>query len=41
MDGIYHVVRAFPEEDILHTEGDIDPIRDIEIINHELRAKDL
>ena len=41
VDGIYHVVRAFPDEDIMHNEGDIDPIRDIEIINGELRSKDL
>lgn len=41
VDGIYHVLRAFPDEDIMHNEGDIDPIRDIEIINGELRAKDL
>jgi len=41
VDGIYHVVRAFPNDDIIHNEGDLDPIRDIEIINGELRAKDL
>ena len=41
VDGIYHVIRAFPDEDIMHNEGEIDPIRDIEIINGELRAKDL
>ena len=41
VDGIYHVVRAFPDEEVIHTDGDIDPIRDIETINHELRAKDL
>ena len=41
VDGIYHVVRAFPDEDIIHNEGELDPIRDIEIINFELRAKDL
>jgi obg-like ATPase 1 len=41
VDGIYHVVRAFPDDDIIHNEGELDPIRDIEIINHELRAKDL
>jgi len=41
VDGIYHVVRAFPDADVMHNEGDIDPIRDIEIINFELRAKDL
>lgn len=41
VDGIYHVVRAFPNEEVIHEEGDIDPIRDIEIINGELIAKDL
>ena len=41
VDGIYHVVRAFPNEEVVHEEGDVDPIRDIEIINAELRAKDL
>ena len=41
VDGIYHVVRAFPDDDIIHNEGELDPIRDIEIINFELRAKDL
>ena len=41
VDGIYHVVRAFPDEDVMHNEGDLDPLRDIEIINFELRAKDL
>lgn len=41
VDGIYHVVRAFDNPDIIHNEGDIDPIRDMEIINGELIAKDL
>lgn len=41
VDGIYHVVRGFPDEDVTHTEGELDPIRDMEIINFELRAKDL
>jgi obg-like ATPase 1 len=41
VDGIYHVVRAFPNEEILHNDGEVDPIRDIETINFELRAKDL
>lgn len=40
MDGIYHVVRAFPNEEVVHEEGDVNPIRDIEIINGELIAKD-
>jgi ribosome-binding ATPase YchF (GTP1/OBG family) len=41
VDGIYHVVRAFPNEEVMHNDGEIDPIRDIETINGELIAKDL
>ena len=41
VDGIYHVVRAFPDEDVTHNDGEVDPIRDIETINGELRAKDM
>ncbi|CAF3841639.1 unnamed protein product [Rotaria sordida] len=40
-DGIFHMVRLFDEVDIAHVEGNIDPIRDIEIIHDELRLKDL
>lgn len=36
VDGIYHVVRAFNNEEIMHTEGDLDPIRDLDIITNEL-----
>lgn len=41
VDGIYHVVRGFPDEDVTHADGEVDPIRDMETINGELRAKDL
>jgi obg-like ATPase 1 len=41
VDGIFHVVRAFPNEEVIHEEGELDPIRDIEIINNELISKDL
>lgn len=41
VDGIYHVVRAFPNEEVIHEEGDVDPIRDMEIISNELIQKDL
>jgi len=41
VDGIYHVVRAFDDPDIIHEVGDVDPIRDMEIIAGELIAKDL
>lgn len=40
-DGIYHVVRAFTDPDVIHTENDVDPVRDMEIIVGELIAKDL
>lgn len=40
-DGIYHMIRVFDNEEIVHVEGGVDPIRDIEIINEELRLKDL
>ncbi|SHH70702.1 hypothetical protein SAMN02745135_01763 [Caloranaerobacter azorensis DSM 13643] len=38
---IVHVVRCFEDENITHVEGNIDPIRDIEIINLELILSDL
>lgn len=40
-DAIIHVVRCFDNEDIVHVEGDIDPLRDIEIINLELIMSDI
>ena len=41
VDGIYHVCRAFSgeEDGIVHTEGEVDPIRDLQIIRGELIAK--
>jgi obg-like ATPase 1 len=41
VDGIYHMVRIFADPDIVHTEGELDPIRDLNIISNELRLKDL
>jgi len=41
VDGIYHMCRVFPDEDIVHIEGEVDPIRDLEIIFDELIKKDL
>lgn len=40
-DAIFHLCRAFEDEDVIHVEGDVNPVRDIEIINDELRLKDL
>ncbi|THD18839.1 50S ribosome-binding GTPase [Fasciola hepatica] len=41
VDAIFHMIRVFESEDISHVEGDINPIRDLEIIEDELRLKDL
>ncbi len=40
-DAIVEVVRCFDNSDIIHVEGGVDPIRDIEIINLELVLADL
>jgi len=40
-DAIFHCVRAFSDEDIVHVEGDVNASRDLEIIHDELRLKDL
>lgn len=40
-DGIFHMTRAFEDDDITHVEGDVNPVRDIEIIHDELRLKDI
>ncbi len=41
VDAIVHVVRCFDDKDIIHVDGSIDPIRDIETINTELSLSDL
>jgi obg-like ATPase 1 len=41
VDGIYQIVRAFNDPEVIHTEGEVDPIRDLEIIQHELCIKDI
>jgi ribosome-binding ATPase YchF (GTP1/OBG family) len=40
-DAIVHVVRCFINDDVIHVDGDVDPIRDIEVINLELILADL
>jgi len=40
-DAIFHVTRAFEDEDITHVEGGVDPVRDLAIIAEELRLKDI
>jgi hypothetical protein len=40
-DAIVHVVRCFDNDDIIHVDGSVDPVRDIETINLELALADL
>ena len=41
VDAIIHVVRCFEDDNIVHVDGSVDPIRDIETINLELIFSDL
>lgn len=41
VDAIVHVVRCFVDENVIHVDGSINPIRDIETINLELIFSDL
>jgi len=40
VDGIYHVVRAFDNPEVVHVDDSVDPIRDLETIMYELCRKD-
>ena len=41
VDAILHVVRCFDDDNVVHVDGGIDPVRDKEIIDIELGLKDL
>ena len=41
VDAIVHVVRCFENSDIIHVDGSINPIRDLETINFELILSDM
>ena len=41
VDAILHVVRCFEDPNVIHVDGSVDPIRDIETINFELIFADL
>lgn len=41
VDAVVHVVRCFEDSNIIHVDGSIDPLRDIETINLELIFSDL
>ena len=40
-DAIVHVVRCFEDDNVIHVEGSVDPLRDIEVIETELLLADL
>lgn len=41
VDGLYHVVRAFDNPEVVHVDDSVDPIRDLETIISELCKKDI
>lgn len=40
VDGIFHLIRAFDSDEVIHVDDSVDPIRDLETIQGELCAKD-
>ncbi|MDO9154154.1 MAG: redox-regulated ATPase YchF [Paludibacter sp.] len=40
-DAILHVLRCFDDENVVHVDGTVNPVRDKEIIDYELQLKDL
>ncbi|GAB6394645.1 MAG: ribosome-binding ATPase YchF [Bacteroidales bacterium] len=40
-DAILHVLRCFDDDNIVHVDGKVNPVRDKEIVNAELQIKDL
>jgi GTP-binding protein YchF len=41
VDAILHVVRCFEDDDVIHVDGGVDPIRDVETIETELILADM
>ena len=40
-DAILHVLRCFDDENVVHVDGSVDPVRDKEVVDLELQIKDL
>jgi GTP-binding protein YchF len=40
-DAVVHVARCFVDDDVIHVDGNVDPIRDVELVNLELALADL
>ncbi|OGR35891.1 MAG: redox-regulated ATPase YchF, partial [Desulfuromonadales bacterium GWD2_61_12] len=41
VDAIAHIVRCFEDDNVVHVDGTVDPLRDIEVIQTELNLSDL
>ncbi|MBD3315339.1 MAG: redox-regulated ATPase YchF [Chitinivibrionales bacterium] len=41
VDAIVHIVRCFEDDNVVHVDGSVDPVRDAETVNAELLLKDL
>ena len=41
MDALAHVIRSFQAADVAHVEGNLDPLRDMEIVETEILLKDI
>jgi ribosome-binding ATPase len=41
VDAIAHIVRCFEDDNVVHVDGSIDPLRDVEVIQTELNLSDL
>jgi hypothetical protein len=41
VDAVAHIVRCFEDENVVHVDGTVDPVRDVEVIQTELNLADL
>lgn len=41
VDAIAHIVRCFDDDNVVHVDGSVDPVRDVEVIQTELNLADL
>lgn len=41
VDAVAHIVRCFADENVVHVDGSVDPLRDVEVIQTELNLADL
>ena len=40
-DALVHVIRCYRDDDVIHVDGSVDPVRDIDTVNVELALADL